>query len=128
MLERPVTVISKRTFLNLKGFGVSTPPSNGSRVLISHLPNIPDHGDHIVITRSRAGNAGGLLMLGRSDGVLFVLLVLPHGRINGSADFLLGIPEEYDLDRRKFTMLSIYASVPQQRNSSSSTVSPWDRR
>lgn len=29
-----------------------------------------DHGDHIVITRSRDGNGGGLLMLGRSDGVL----------------------------------------------------------
>lgn len=28
------------------------------------------HGDHIVITRSRDGNGGGLLMLGRSDGVL----------------------------------------------------------
>ncbi|KAH9899837.1 acetoacyl-CoA synthetase [Cubamyces lactineus] len=28
------------------------------------------HGDHIVITRSRAGNGGGLIMLGRSDGVL----------------------------------------------------------
>ncbi|KAI0335499.1 acetoacyl-CoA synthetase [Cubamyces sp. BRFM 1775] len=28
------------------------------------------HGDHIIITRSRAGNGGGLVMLGRSDGVL----------------------------------------------------------
>ncbi|KAI0375673.1 acetoacyl-CoA synthetase [Pilatotrama ljubarskyi] len=28
------------------------------------------HGDHIIITRSRAGNGGGLIMLGRSDGVL----------------------------------------------------------
>ncbi|KAI0774307.1 acetoacyl-CoA synthetase [Fomes fomentarius] len=28
------------------------------------------HGDHIVITSSRAGNGGGLVMLGRSDGVL----------------------------------------------------------
>lgn len=28
------------------------------------------HGDHIIITRSRLGNGGGLLMLGRSDGVL----------------------------------------------------------
>ncbi|KAF8655274.1 hypothetical protein AX16_003174 [Volvariella volvacea WC 439] len=28
------------------------------------------HGDHIVITPSRAGNGGGVIMLGRSDGVL----------------------------------------------------------
>ncbi|KIM46175.1 hypothetical protein M413DRAFT_16904 [Hebeloma cylindrosporum] len=28
------------------------------------------HGDHIVITRSKLGNGGGLVMLGRSDGVL----------------------------------------------------------
>ncbi|KAH9936950.1 acetoacyl-CoA synthetase [Amylocystis lapponica] len=28
------------------------------------------HGDHVVLTRSRAGNGGGLVMLGRSDGVL----------------------------------------------------------
>ena len=28
------------------------------------------HGDHIVITRSQAGNGGGMVMLGRSDGVL----------------------------------------------------------
>ncbi|KAI9000978.1 acetoacyl-CoA synthetase [Trametes punicea] len=28
------------------------------------------HGDHVIITRSRAGNGGGLVMLGRSDGVL----------------------------------------------------------
>ncbi|KAJ6599056.1 acetoacetyl-CoA synthetase [Mycena vulgaris] len=28
------------------------------------------HGDHIVLTRSRSGNGGGLIMLGRSDGVL----------------------------------------------------------
>lgn len=31
-----------------------------------------DHGDHVIITRSRAGNGGGLVMLGRSDGVLYV--------------------------------------------------------
>jgi len=28
------------------------------------------HGDHIVITQSKAGNGGGVIMLGRSDGVL----------------------------------------------------------
>jgi len=28
------------------------------------------HGDHVIITRSRGGNGGGLVMLGRSDGVL----------------------------------------------------------
>lgn len=29
-----------------------------------------DHGDHIVITHSKDGNGGGVIMLGRSDGVL----------------------------------------------------------
>ena len=33
---------------------------------------LSDHGDHVIITRSRAGNGGGLIMLGRSDGVLYV--------------------------------------------------------
>ncbi|KAG6919424.1 hypothetical protein DXG01_006307 [Tephrocybe rancida] len=42
-------VINKRIFRSLRGF---------------------DHGDHIVITRSKSGNGGGLVMLGRSDGVL----------------------------------------------------------
>ncbi|KAF7776145.1 hypothetical protein Agabi119p4_4538 [Agaricus bisporus var. burnettii] len=28
------------------------------------------HGDHVIITRSKSGNAGGIIMLGRSDGVL----------------------------------------------------------
>ena len=30
----------------------------------------PDHGDHVVVMPSREGNAGGVIMLGRSDGVL----------------------------------------------------------
>lgn len=29
-----------------------------------------DHGDHVLLTEPRMGNAGGLVMLGRSDGVL----------------------------------------------------------
>jgi acetoacetyl-CoA synthetase len=29
-----------------------------------------DHGDHVIISKSQAGNGGGLIMLGRSDGVL----------------------------------------------------------
>ncbi|KAH6914886.1 acetyl-CoA synthetase, partial [Coprinopsis sp. MPI-PUGE-AT-0042] len=28
------------------------------------------HGDHVIVTRSKAGNGGGLIMMGRSDGVL----------------------------------------------------------
>lgn len=31
-----------------------------------------DHGDHILITESKSDNAGGVVMLGRSDGVLCV--------------------------------------------------------
>lgn len=33
-----------------------------------------DHGDHVAITPSRRGNGGGVIMLGRSDGVLYVQL------------------------------------------------------
>lgn len=32
--------------------------------------NLTDHGDHVIITESREGNGGGVIMLGRSDGVL----------------------------------------------------------
>lgn len=31
---------------------------------------LADHGDHVRISESRSGNAGGVVMLGRSDGVL----------------------------------------------------------
>jgi len=34
------------------------------------FPGVWYHGDHVVVTRSRSGNGGGLIMLGRSDGVL----------------------------------------------------------
>jgi len=60
-----------------------------------------DHGDHVVITHSKAGNGGGLFMLGRSDGVLSVLSVTrgcPYSKR------LLGTLEEYVSDHRKFTM------------------------
>lgn len=35
-----------------------------------HAERFIDHGDHVVITESRAHNGGGVIMLGRSDGVL----------------------------------------------------------
>ncbi|OBZ76479.1 Acetoacetyl-CoA synthetase [Grifola frondosa] len=38
----------------------------------SEFKDVWFHGDHVVVTRSRAGNGGGLIMLGRSDGVLYV--------------------------------------------------------
>lgn len=34
------------------------------------LVSLTVHGDHVLLTPSRAGNGGGLVMLGRSDGVL----------------------------------------------------------
>jgi len=36
----------------------------------SEYPDIWYHGDHVIITASKFDNAGGLIMLGRSDGVL----------------------------------------------------------
>ncbi|KAG2013636.1 acetyl-CoA synthetase [Coprinopsis cinerea AmutBmut pab1-1] len=47
--------------------------SAATRFFESYFSEFKDvwyHGDHIIITRSRAGNGGGLIMLGRSDGVL----------------------------------------------------------
>ena len=41
--------------------------SSATKVL---TPLATDHGDHIIVTRSRAENGGGVIMLGRSDGVL----------------------------------------------------------
>ncbi|KAG8969581.1 hypothetical protein FRB90_010724, partial [Tulasnella sp. 427] len=38
----------------------------------SYFDEFPDvwyHGDHVLITESREGNGGGVIMLGRSDGV-----------------------------------------------------------
>lgn len=37
------------------------------------FPDIWYHGDHVLITESRDGNGGGVIMLGRSDGVLYVV-------------------------------------------------------
>ena len=72
------------------GFGLTRPRSRRRRFLLTRsacfrlpaltlpvprgrrTPPRSVHGDHIVITRSRAGNGGGLVMLGRSDGVLCV--------------------------------------------------------
>ena len=48
-----------------------------------------DHGDHIIITRSRAGNGGGLVMLGRSDGVLYVFCIHASRLISRGARILL---------------------------------------
>lgn len=50
----------------------STAPAPQCRTLIYVPPFKTDHGDHVAITRSRGGNGGGLVMLGRSDGVLCV--------------------------------------------------------
>ncbi|EIN10628.1 acetoacetate-CoA ligase [Punctularia strigosozonata HHB-11173 SS5] len=36
----------------------------------SQCPGVWYHGDHVLITESREGNGGGVVMLGRSDGVL----------------------------------------------------------
>lgn len=47
-----------------------------SHLLTTDKPeSVPDHGDHVIITPSRSENGGGLIMLGRSDGVLSVSCV-----------------------------------------------------
>ncbi|KAF7971115.1 hypothetical protein HWV62_22048 [Athelia sp. TMB] len=61
-------------FWPLAGFGpedaVKAAAVRYQESYFSEYKDIWYHGDHVVITPSRAGNAGGLIMLGRSDGVL----------------------------------------------------------
>lgn len=56
------------------------------------------HGDHVVITHSRSGNGGGMIMLGRSDGVLN-----PGGVRFGSAEL-------YDVIDMHFSANATHAS------------------
>ncbi|KAF9568890.1 acetoacetyl-CoA synthetase [Agrocybe pediades] len=62
-------------FWPLAGYGAADADVKGAqdRFKESYFSEFKDvwyHGDHIIITRSREGNGGGLIMLGRSDGVL----------------------------------------------------------
>ncbi|KAJ7771374.1 acetoacetyl-CoA synthetase [Mycena maculata] len=61
-------------FWPLPGFGsdgeVAAARAKYHKAYFAEIEGVWYHGDHIVITRSRAGNGGGLVMLGRSDGVL----------------------------------------------------------
>lgn len=63
-------------FWPLPGFGtddeVAAAVAKYKRAYFAEIEGVWYHGDHIVITRSRAGNGGGMVMLGRSDGVLYV--------------------------------------------------------
>ncbi|KAJ6539357.1 acetoacetate-CoA ligase [Mycena capillaripes] len=62
-------------FWPLPGFGtdseVAAARAKYHQAYFAEIPGVWYHGDHIVITRSRAGNGGGVIMLGRSDGVLY---------------------------------------------------------
>ncbi|KAI0352924.1 acetoacyl-CoA synthetase [Trametes cingulata] len=61
-------------FWPLPGYGspeaVAAAQKRYQDAYFSEFKGVWYHGDHIIITRSRAGNGGGLIMLGRSDGVL----------------------------------------------------------
>ncbi|CCM02494.1 uncharacterized protein FIBRA_04595 [Fibroporia radiculosa] len=61
-------------FWPLPGYGpedaVEAAKLRYQQAYFSEYPDVWFHGDHVIITRSRAGNGGGLIMLGRSDGVL----------------------------------------------------------
>ncbi|EGO01898.1 hypothetical protein SERLA73DRAFT_104023 [Serpula lacrymans var. lacrymans S7.3] len=61
-------------FWPLPGFGseeaVSAARVRYQQAYFSEFKDVWYHGDHVLITPSRAGNGGGLIMLGRSDGVL----------------------------------------------------------
>lgn len=52
----------------LFSLGLSLLPTPTIHIICGFFPK--DHGDHVLLTESRMGNAGGLVMLGRSDGVL----------------------------------------------------------
>ncbi|TFK55716.1 acetoacetyl-CoA synthetase [Heliocybe sulcata] len=61
-------------FWPLAGFGqeaaVEAAKVRYQQAYFSEFKGIWYHGDHVVVTRSKMGNGGGLIMLGRSDGVL----------------------------------------------------------
>ncbi|GBE79455.1 Malonamoyl-CoA synthetase vrtB [Sparassis crispa] len=61
-------------FWPLPGFGseeaVEAAKMRYQQAYFSEFKDVWFHGDHVILTRSRAGNGGGLIMLGRSDGVL----------------------------------------------------------
>ncbi|KAJ8509337.1 hypothetical protein ONZ45_g8488 [Pleurotus djamor] len=61
-------------FWPLPGFGdeaaVKAAQTRFQQSYFSEFSGVWYHGDHIVITESRGDNAGGMVMLGRSDGVL----------------------------------------------------------
>ncbi|KAH7929458.1 acetoacyl-CoA synthetase [Leucogyrophana mollusca] len=61
-------------FWPLPGFGseedVKAAAARYQQAYFSEFKDVWYHGDHVLITPSRAGNGGGLIMLGRSDGVL----------------------------------------------------------
>ncbi|EIW76117.1 acetoacetyl-CoA synthetase [Coniophora puteana RWD-64-598 SS2] len=61
-------------FWPLAGFGeeeaVRAASTRYQASYFSEFKDIWYHGDHVLITQPRAGNGGGLVMLGRSDGVL----------------------------------------------------------
>ncbi|KZT12742.1 acetoacyl-CoA synthetase [Laetiporus sulphureus 93-53] len=61
-------------FWPLPGYGseeaVQAAQARYQQAYFSEFKDVWFHGDHVILTRSRAGNGGGLIMLGRSDGVL----------------------------------------------------------
>ncbi|KAF7301696.1 Acetoacetyl-CoA synthetase [Mycena indigotica] len=61
-------------FWPLEGFSddkaVAAAKARYHQAYFAQLEGVWYHGDHIVITSSRQGNGGGVVMLGRSDGVL----------------------------------------------------------
>jgi len=77
-------------FWPLAGFGPEEDVQAArKRYMEAYYQDVPGawyHGDHVVITASRMHNAGGVIMLGRSDGVLN-----PGGVRFGSADIYSAI-------------------------------------
>ena len=66
-----------------------------SSVSVLIRPYHEDHGDHVIVTESKGGNGGGVVMLGRSDGVLN-----PGGVRFGSAEL-------YDVANRLEIMFAL---------------------
>ncbi|KAJ7591022.1 acetoacetyl-CoA synthetase [Mycena floridula] len=66
--------VSPLGFWPLPGYGtdqaVKAAQTRFHDAYFSEFEGVWYHGDHVLITRSRSGNGGGLIMLGRSDGVL----------------------------------------------------------
>ncbi|KAF8812424.1 acetoacetyl-CoA synthetase [Phlegmacium glaucopus] len=101
-------------FWPLPGFGteaeVSAAQARFHQSYFAEFEGVWYHGDHVIITSSKCGNGGGLIMLGRSDGVLN-----PGGIRFGSAE-IYEVLDLYFSSRNAEHVVLDYLAVGQKTN------------